>query len=135
MKIFRPARDSARFTRHVIVKRFPALPYMLATNPRRVLFLFTSARLKHFHYCVTFARVIKRASVERNMPDPLQLRSISNTLTLRTQQCFHKNRPITCPESEWCHHQYTFYNFAAQRQANFLTCYRLSVIVLLRVKE
>jgi len=31
-----------------------------------------------------------------------------------SQQCFHgMDRPFTCPESEWCHHQYTFWNFAA----------------------
>ena len=37
--------------------------------------------------------------------------------SLCTQQCFHgKNRPITCPESEWCHHQYTLCNFAARYQ-------------------
>jgi len=34
--------------------------------------------------------------------------------SLCTQPCFHgKNQPITCPKSEWCHHQYTFCNFAA----------------------
>jgi len=53
---------------------------------------------------------------EKNVPDLLQLRSISDTLTsssnaltLCTQQCFHgKNRPITCPESKWYEHQYNF---------------------------
>jgi len=26
-----------------------------------------------------------------------------------SQQCIHgKNRPISCPENEWCRHQYTF---------------------------
>ena len=43
------------------------------------------------------------------------LASHCNALILRTQQCFHgKNRPITYRESEWCHHRYTFYNFAAR---------------------
>jgi len=30
------------------------------------------------------------------------------------QSCYGKNRLITCPESEWCQHQYTFCYFAGR---------------------
>jgi len=45
-----------------------------------------------------------------------------------SQQCFYgKNRPITCPESESCHHQYTFCNFAARVWKTTALSIRVSV--------
>ena len=57
--------------------------------------------------------------------------SNAQSLSLCKQQCLHgKNRPITCPEIEWCHNQYTFCNFAARYRS---VAWRLETIALKRI--
>jgi len=38
------------------------------------------------------------------------------TVEMKLPVWMGKNRSVTCPESEWCHQQYTFCNFAARYQ-------------------
>jgi len=50
-------------------------------------------------------------------PSQKTLALCSSALNLCRQPCLRrKNRPITCPESEWCHRQHTFCNFVTRHE-------------------
>jgi len=49
------------------------------------------------------------------------------TTPMLSEQCYGKNRPITCPEIKWCHHQCTLCNFAARWSKTTVLDYMLGV--------